>query len=82
MISAYSSSFMYSMAFSRVIGVIGVRLKASSAPEERTLVRDLFFIGFTTRSVPWLCSPMIIPMYTSVAGLMKSGPLSWSFQSE
>lgn len=61
MISASSSSFMYSMAFSRVIGVIGVRFRASSAPDARTLVSFLFLVGLTVMSVPWLCSPIIIP---------------------
>lgn len=81
-ISAYSSSLMYSMARSRVIGAIGVRFRASSDPEARTLVSFLFLRGFTDRSFPRFASPMIIPSYTSTAGPIKSGPRSWSFHRE
>src|SRR3990167_2032332 len=69
-ISKYSSSAITSRPRSMESSYGGTSVSASSEEDERTLVRFLFFVGFTAISSPFDVLPITIPSYTSVAGTM------------
>ncbi|MNT87694.1 hypothetical protein D3C72_2281430 [compost metagenome] len=67
---------MYSKERSSVISMGTCRAVSTSAPAERMLVSFLALQTFTSRSCGRLCSPITMPEYTLVPGLMKNEPRS------
>lgn len=80
--SMSSSVPTYPIALSRSITFGGVNRIVSSLPLARIFVNFFSFVGLTSRSFSRVCSPMIIPAYTSDAGPTKSVPRGSSAPSE
>ena len=74
--SRSSSVSMYSMACSSDSSLCGTSFRASSAPEERVLVRCLVLQTFSYTSSGLLDSPMTMPEYTLSPGFTKRIPRS------
>ena len=71
--STNSSSKMYDRASSKDIRRGGAKNNFSSAVTERIFVSSFPLIGLTSKSFSLLCSPIIIPEYTSVCGVSHEG---------